>query len=145
MTTFISYALLNSGQWQRLPPDSVDDTLVAMARAWLDEDGHHDDIMPGLGLDFLSTRRGSSAFCTLQRAGETIAEFTIVKRSTAAKAAWRDIHEAMTGLPTARQDPPPAPWVGLVFLPAMRQYPQAVMLTAVALAKASAWAWIEKE
>lgn len=144
MSRYLWQASLHSGDGRRAYRSEIPDEAIAAVRPLLARDGLHERAFPEIPLDLIVTRR-ATLYCTVRAGEDRVATFGVAPKSLGADALWREMHEADGAeIATDPEKPPAAPWLGLLVEPAMRRHPKTTMLATIALAKALAWAWIER-
>lgn len=70
----------------------------------------------------------------------------VALRSRGAPRVWQALHqEGIAALATQPDDPPQAPWCGLVLADRMRDQPREETMALVTLARVVGWAWVERD
>ena len=140
--TYLHHVTLATGHQRRSPRAEVAESAMAVMAAWLDRallvEAPQPLPVPGYTAEAM-TAPGGLVVTVSAVAGVPLVTFGVARRARNAAGLWR----RLSGLAQVQEsEPPPAPWIGVVVLPALATDPAVRWLGD--FERCIAWAWIER-
>ena len=143
--SYLWQVTLNTGDGRRSLRADVTEQALVVARPLLDLEVEQE--VSDLGL-VRAERFGSAVMVRVRvrdEAGPRCA-IGVALRSRGAPRVWQSLHdEGIAALATSPNDPPAAPWCGLVLADRMRERPRLETMQLVVLARVIGWAAVERD
>ncbi|MEN3237945.1 hypothetical protein PUR29_31240 [Methylobacterium ajmalii] len=133
---------LNTGSGSRSLRANVTEQALVVARPLLDLEAEQS--VADLGL-VRSEQYGSATILRVRDESGPRCAIGVALRSRGSARAWQALHdEGIAALATAPDDPPAAPWCGLILADRMRDRPRPETMQLVVLARVIGWAVVEQ-